>query len=221
MELQNKIIGICGRKGAGKSVTAHRILQRPGRVFVADQMFDHTWVPQHNTFGGLDEVEDFFEWAEEQRHCLGSFIPQGDLKDEMEELCQIVYEHGNVVFGIEEVASPCGSNFLPPALSKITRLGRHQSLSVVYTTQRAGEISRALTAATDIFVLFHCAEPRDLAAIAERCGNRITEKVASLSMHDSVVFDVVQRKESSFENLCEQLDRLRNPRLSNLTPTHT
>jgi hypothetical protein len=221
MELQNKFIGVCGRKGTGKSVTARRILQRQDRVFVADQMFEHSWVPQHNTFDDLDEVEEFFEWAAVQRYCCASYIPKGDLKEDMEELCQIVYEHGNVVFGIEEVASLCGANFLPPALSRITRLGRHQSLSVVYTTQRAGEISRALTAATDIFVLFHCAEPRDLACIAERCGNQIAEKVARLPLHDYVVFDVVARTEISFENLCEQLDRLRNPRLSKVTPTHT
>jgi hypothetical protein len=218
MELQNKFIGVCGRKGTGKSVTTRRILQRQGRIFVADQMFEHTWVPQHNTFDNLDDVEQFFDWADAQRYCCGSFIPQGDLKQEMDELCEIVYARGNVTFGIEEVASLCGASFLPSALSKITRLGRHRSLSVVYTTQRAGEISRALTAATDIFVLFHCAEPRDLDAIAARCGNRIAEKVAELQLHDCVIFDVVARTEISFENLCEQMDRLENPRLSKVVP---
>jgi hypothetical protein len=220
MELQNKFIGICGRKGTGKSVVARRILQREARVFIADQMFEHTWVPQHNTFDGLDEVEDFFDWADGQQHCCGSYIPQGDLKGEIEELCEIVYAAGKVVFGIEEIASLCGPNWLPPALSRITRLGRHQSLSVVYTTQRAGEISRALTAATDIFVLFHCAEPRDLAAIAERCGNKTAERVSNLALHNFVIFDVVERKEISFENMCGQMDRLENPRLSKVVPTH-
>jgi hypothetical protein len=216
MELQNKFIGICGRKGTGKSVIARRILQRQSRVFVADQMFEHTWVPQHNTFDSLDDVDRFFKWAKTQRYCCGSFIPQGDLKTEVEELCEIVYEHGNGVFGIEEVASLCGPNWLPPALSKIARLGRHQRLSVVYTTQRAGDISRALTAATDIFVLFHCSEPRDLAAIADRCGRRIAERVASLSLHDCVIFDVIERKEIPFEKLCGQMDVL-----SKVVPAHT
>ena len=216
-----KIVAICGRKGSGKSVTAREILRRQERIFIADQMFEHTWVPSHNTFDSLVKVDEFFKWADGQRYCCGSYIPQSDLKREVEDLCGIVYQHGRVVFGIEEIASLCGPNFLPPALSKITRLGRHQSLSVVYTTQRAGDISRALTAATDIFVLFHCAEPRDLAAIADRCGNRIAEKVAGLPLHNSVIFDVVARAEISFENLCEQMDRLGNPRLSKLTPIHT
>jgi hypothetical protein len=216
MELQNKFIGICGRKGTGKSVIARRILQRQGRVFVADQMFEHTWVPQHNTFDTFDEVDEFFKWARKQRYCCGSFIPQDDLKTETEELCEIVYRHGNVVLGIEEVASLCGPNWLPPALSKIARLGRHQRLSVVYTTQRAGDISRALTAATDIFVLFHCAEPRDLAAIADRCGRGVAERVSNLALHDSVIFDVVKRKEISFEDVCSQVEDL-----SKVVPTHT
>jgi hypothetical protein len=221
MDLQNKFIGICGRKGTGKSVIARRILQREGRVFVADQMGEHSWIPQHNTFESLVDVGDFFEWAEDRRYCAGSYIPQGDLKEETEELCEIVYEYGNLVFGIEEVASLCGPNWLPTALSKITRLGRHQRLSVVYTTQRAGEISRALTAATDIFVLFHCSEPRDLAAIAERCGNRIAEGVSSLSLHDFVIFDAIRRKEISFETLSEQMDALGKSQLSKVMPTHT
>jgi len=113
----------------------------------------------------LDDVGEVFEWSEGQPNSCGSYVTEGDLKEEMEELCDHVYAFGKMVFGIEEMALLCGSNFLPPALSRITRLGRHQSLSVVYTTQRAGEISRALTAATDIFVLFHFAESRDLAAI--------------------------------------------------------
>jgi len=216
MELQNKIVGICGRKGTGKSVIARRILQAQSRVFLADLMGEHTWVPQRNIFESLAEVEDFFAWAEAERHCCGSFIPQGDLKGEAEDLCEIVYDFGNVLFGIEEIASLCGPNWLPPALSKIARLGRHQRLSVLYTTQRAGEVARALTAATDVFVLFHCAEPRDLAAIAERCGNKTAEKVSNLALHDFVIFDVVQRKEISLESLFSQMASL-----SKVVPTHT
>jgi hypothetical protein len=221
MDLQNKFVGVMGRKGTGKSVLARRILQRRTRVFVADQMFEHTWIPEKNTFDSLSDVKAFLEWAEDEKYSAGSYIPQGDLKEEMEYLCEIVYSYGNMVFGIEEIAGLCGPNFLPPSLSKIVRLGRHQRLSVVYTTQRAGEVARALTAATDLFILFHSSEPRDLAAIAERCGNRIAEKVSGLGLHDHTIFDVILRKEISFENLCGQLDQLEKPFLSKRTPTHT
>lgn len=215
MDLQNKFVGICGRKGSGKSVLARRILQRQGRVFIADLMGEHTWVPEKNTFDTLEDADDFLAWADSQRYCCGSFIPQTDLKAEAEELCTMIYEYGNLLFGIEEIASLCGPNWLPPALSKITRLGRHRRVSVLYTTQRAGEISRALTAATDIFVLFHCAEPRDLGAIAERCGNSVAEKVLKLALHDFVIFDVVAQKEITPENLFSQMDAL-----SKVVPTH-
>lgn len=216
MDLQNKFVGICGRKGSGKSVLARRILQRQSRVFIADLMGEHTWVPVKNVCETLDEVDDFLLWAESQRHCCGGFIPQTDLKAETEELCEVIYDYGNLVFGIEEVASLCGPNWLPPALSRITRLGRHKRISVVYTTQRAGEISRALTAATDTFVLFHCAEPRDLGAIAERCGNSVAEQVSNLALHDYVIFDVVERKEISLAALFAQMDAL-----SKVVPAHT
>jgi ABC-type multidrug transport system ATPase subunit len=115
MELQNKIVGVMGRKGSGKSVMARQLLRGLERVFVCDMMFEHTWVPAKNVCSSLDRVDEFFDWADSQRFYCGSYVPQDKLKAECEELCEIVYGVGNMTFGLEEVASLCGPNYLPPA----------------------------------------------------------------------------------------------------------
>ena len=47
---------------------------------------------------------------------------------------------------------------------------------------------------TDFFVFYSQTEPRDLDAIAERCGREVADKVAGLGLHDSFTWDVIERK---------------------------
>ena len=53
------------------------------------------------------------------------------------------------------------------------------------------EVSRRITSATDRFVLFAHTEPRDLDAIADRCGREVAERVARLPLHGKLVWDAV------------------------------
>jgi hypothetical protein len=43
--------------------------------------------------------------------------------------------------------------------------------------------------------LFSSTEPRDLDAIADRCGIAVAEKVSRLPLHGFIVWDVIARKE--------------------------
>jgi hypothetical protein len=45
-----------------------------------------------------------------------------------------------------------------------------------------------------MWILFSQTEPRDLDAIAERCGREIADKVAGLGLHDSFTWDVITRE---------------------------
>ena len=99
-----------------------------------------------------------------------------------------------MVFGIEEVAMLCTPSYQPPALDRIIRLGRHRRLDVVWTAQRMAEVSRRITSATDLFILFAHTEPRDLDAIAARCGPEVADQVAGLSLHGCLYYDVIRRR---------------------------
>ena len=193
MELQNRIIGVAGREGSGKSTAARRILQSCSRLFVFDCMADHSWVP--NSFRNIDDVDEFLAWASMQTGFAGRLIPQSDLAEDFAELSGIVNEQGNMLYAVEEVPMLCSPSFLPPQFDQIVRLGRHRRISLLWTAQRMAEVARRLTAATDVFVLFAHTEPRDLEAIADRCGSEVADKVAGLGLHGLLCWDVLGRRE--------------------------
>jgi hypothetical protein len=55
-------------------------------------------------------------------------------------------------------------------------------------------VSRTLTSATDVWIFYSQTEPRDLDAIAERCGREVADQVAGLGLHDSFSWDVIARE---------------------------
>ena len=99
-----------------------------------------------------------------------------------------------MLFCVEEAPLVCKAGYLPPAFGKIVRTGRHRGIDLLWTAQRASEVSRTLTSATDLWILYSQTEPRDLDAIAERCGREVTDRVAGLGLHGSFTWDVIERE---------------------------
>ena len=193
-ERQNKIIGVAGRKGSGKSTIAREILQRSNRLFLFDTMGEHAWVPER--FENEQEAVMFLMETPYRETFIGSLIPSGDdFAAEFSEVCVEVYDAGNMLFGVEEIPMLSTAGFVPKKFNKIVRLGRHRNLSILYTAQRLSECPRALTSATDIFILFCHSEPRDLDAISDRCGGEIARKVQELGDHGFLIWDVLERRE--------------------------
>ena len=192
MDVQNRIVGVVGRKGSGKSTKMREILERCRRLFVMDPMGEHSWIP--NRFSDVRQAYQFLGWASTQQYCAGALIPQRSLEKEFAVLAELVYLSGNLTFGVEEVPMFCQPSYLPPQFDRIVRLGRHRKINLVWTAQRMAEVARRLTAATDVFVLFAHTEPRDLDAIAERCGSEVAKQLAALPVHGYVNWDVLARK---------------------------
>ena len=192
-ERQNRVLGVVGRKGSGKSTRVAQLLRYCPRFFVFDPMEDHAdRLP--NAFDDLDEVLEFFAWTRSRRTFAGAYIPQGDLEEELEEICQAVYNCEDLALVVEEVPLVCKPAYLPPAFGRLVRTGRHAGIDLVWTAQRAAEVSRTLTSATDLWILYSQVEPRDLDALAGRCGPEIADRVAQLGLHDSFIWDVIARE---------------------------
>lgn len=189
-ELQNKIIACAGRKGSGKSTVARVVLEHCVRLFCFDTMGEHLWIPDR--FDELDKATIYLMETHTYDSFMGSLVPESDDEDkEFSEICATVYDQGNMMFAIEEVVMlGCSPNFAPKKFKRLMRLGRHRNVDMLYTTQRIGECPRALTAATDVFILFAHSEPRDLDAIAERCGAEIARVVGSFKGHEFLIWDV-------------------------------
>lgn len=195
VEQQNRIIACAGRKGSGKSTKAREILEQIARLFCYDTMGEHRWIP--DTFEHLDAAIVYLMETHKWDSFMGRYIPESDDEEaDFSEVCEVVYDQGNMMFAIEEVVMlGCTPNYAPKKFKKIIRLGRHRNIDMLYTTQRLGECPRMLTAATDVFILFAHSEPRDLDTISERCGIEVAKKVAKFQDHDFLVWDVATKKE--------------------------
>jgi hypothetical protein len=195
-ELQNRIVAVIGRKGSGKSTMLAERLKTVDRLVVFDPLGEHCgkkgWLP--NEIDSLPELENFFRWNRKRGHFAAGYVPGEELEEEVEGVAKILYQRGNLVFGIEEVPLICSPSYLPPVLGKLIRTGRHRQIDITWTAQRASECARTLTSLTDEFVLFSQTEPRDLDAIAARCGDEVARKVAELGRHDYITWDVGARK---------------------------
>jgi hypothetical protein len=208
MDLQNKIIGEIGRKGSGKSTLFKEMLRREKRLFVFNTMGEHLWVvdqiPDLSSVGPyLDSVADPSEKFQ------AAYTPIGEVKEEFDVVAMDVFNIGNMTFGIEELPMlTVSAGYMQPSLGRLFRLGRHRALNLVWTAQRAAEVPRGATGATDYFIFFQQTEPGDLKAIAYRCGEECANIVASLGLHEFVTFDVIHREIGGMQDFREEQDRL-------------
>jgi hypothetical protein len=191
-EIQNRITGIVGTKGAGKSAVFAALLKRRERLVIWDAMAEHAWVP--NRLESPEALRAFLQWSRKRSQFAASYVPSGDLSEEIEAVAGMVYMRGDLAFGIEELPLVCQPSYIPPVLGKLIRTGRHKRLDVIWTCQRVSEVARIVTALSDEFILFSQREPRDLDAIADRCGRDVSEKVAALGLHGRFVWNAVDRK---------------------------
>jgi len=209
---QNVIVGVVGRKGSGKStIVSDRpvaLLQRCPRIVLWDAMGEHVWIP--NNYSDIDRLEQFLKHNKDEETFAVAFIPPKglDLAEAFTEFGDIVYSAGNLMLCVEEVPMLCTASYLPPEFDGLVRLGRHRHISMLWTAQRAAEVARRLTAATDWFVLFRSTEPRDLEAIADRCGEETADHVQQLGEHEYIVFDVMARRESSIAQLLAGVQKI-------------
>jgi hypothetical protein len=193
-DFQNRIVGVVGRKGSGKSMRAATLIKFAPRVLVWDPMGDHgDSLP--DVFEGIDdELDEYFEQAHRAKTFACDYVPTNDLETEFEEICDLVYDYGRMLFCIEEAPLVCKAGYMPPVFGRIVRTGRHRYIDLLWTAQRASEVSRTLTSATDVWIFYSQTEPRDLDAIAERCGRDFANRVAELGLHDYFVWDVIERE---------------------------
>jgi hypothetical protein len=194
-EVQNRIVGIVGRKGTGKSYRVRELLRYCPRFVVFDVMGEHAHQDGKNRCESPAELTGLLKWTREQETFAGVYVPEGELDEEIEEVSRLVYARGNLCFVCEEVPLYTQAGYMPPLFGKLIRTGRHQKIDIAWTAQRAAEVPKTLTALTDMWILFSQTEPRDLTALADRCGRDVTERVAGLGLHEYFIWDAVEHEE--------------------------
>lgn len=179
---QNKIIGIIGSKGSGKTVYARAISNQAERVIVVDGQREYT-----KGFA-VSSPAHFIEHVDKGERFRVLFLPL-ELND-VELACRVARAKQNCLIIIEEIHLYCSPNSTPEHMKRLFLLGRHSKVDIVYTSQRFQDISRKVTSQTDVFVLFRISEPVDLKALDARFGKSLTEQVRNLRDHERIVVDV-------------------------------
>jgi DNA helicase HerA-like ATPase len=186
---QAPICGVFGKRGVGKTSLSREIAQHQARLVVWDYLGEYGPLA-FRADGNLAAPEEYLRWARGHRFAAARYIPREGTVEEFEAWCTLVYGFHDFVVVVEEAAAVVQASYLPPAFGRIVRQGRHRGLGLLWTTQRLNEVSRTLTALTDVFVGFSTSEPADLLALGARAGRDYAEAVAKLPRFEWLGYDV-------------------------------
>ena len=106
-------------------------------------------------FPGAEKVHSFQDFGEKMKHywengarefvLIYRFNPENSLSEsEFDQIMRVAYYFGNVQVVIEEVQLYSSPNFLPHWLKQCLLTGRHKGVSLLFTTQRPGELNKTI-----------------------------------------------------------------------------
>lgn len=144
---------IMGRSGCGKSYLAKRIQTIYPRRVIIDTVCEYTDRSGAPIYSGAIVVHDFNDFLEEliKLETIKKFelIFQFDVEnklsvEEFDEICRVCYYFGNIQLVVEEVQIHATPHQLPHWLRNLLLSGRHQNVSIMFTSQRPGEINKTI-----------------------------------------------------------------------------
>ncbi len=101
--------------------------------------------------------------------------------DDAEKLAELVYKLKNITFIIDEIDMFFDTRTNKKSFfNKLVQYGRHFQIDIITTSRRPANISRNLTALTDIFYFSRLREPTDKIYIKNLLGTAYMEEVANL-----------------------------------------
>lgn len=187
------IITVFGRKGFGKTqFLRYYIHKHPSRDYI---IFDHF----HEHEPGADSVVIYrlsdFEHADPDKHryLIRGPVPFEDFWD-FAASCRGM----TVVF--DEVDKCCTAGDLPGGLNDIVQYGRHLDVSLLVAARRPSRVNRSVTSQSDFIVSYNLQEPRDLAYLAEFCGDAYARAASTLRNGECIIYPEAdwQAAEKSF-----------------------
>ena len=131
-DFQNRIVGVVGRKGSGKSTRVAMLVNYCPRILAWDPMEDHSDLLPDAFEGVDDDLDEYFKQARRAKTFACSFTPVEDLEEEFEEVCRLVYDYGRMLFVVEEAPLVLKAGYMPPAFGRIVRTGRHRQIDLLW-----------------------------------------------------------------------------------------
>jgi hypothetical protein len=186
--MYNRIIGLIGPTGSGKSYMAakamaecercavyqlKRIHEEPAFVMVADEVIDGN--PKEFAIK-LSLPEFHYVYLCQPPDVEGKRLVVKDLAWFIE----ACYTRERMCMIIDEAHFFCDPWHIPVTFRQAVVMGRSRFLDIIYCAQKFSTISKELTANTHELFIWRITEPGDLASISERCGQECAEAVSQL-----------------------------------------
>lgn len=137
---------VVGRRGCGKSYLAKRLQEIWPRRIIIDTLNEYSdgeIVRSFNDFS--NKLIELKEKKAQKFVIIFQFPVESDiLEPEFNQIMRLCYWFGNIQIVIEEVQNHCNTHWLPAWLKKNLLIGRHQKLSLLFTSQRPGEVNKTI-----------------------------------------------------------------------------
>ncbi len=136
-----------GRRGCGKSHLAKRLQEMWPRRVIIDTLNEYK--DQGEVVNSFTEFSnkliDLKEKNIQKFVLIFRFPVESDLNQtEFDQIMRICYYFGNIQIVLEEIQNHAHPHYLPPWLKKNLLIGRHQGLSLMFTSQRPGEVHKTI-----------------------------------------------------------------------------
>lgn len=187
--ISNRITGIVGPKGSGKTFRAAKLFAQEDRAVLYQPVRINTEADIYATHicfdGDIASIFDVINREEKFRIIYkvpdSDYIQRGQnlLYTSILPIATECYNVGNLTLYLDEAHELCNQSTIDPNLRRVLRLARNNRLSVSWVAQSM-EVHRELRRGTEEFYFYRIFEPGDLDKIAERCGVQTAERVANL-----------------------------------------
>lgn len=187
-----------GRRGCGKSHLAKRLQKLWPRRVIIDSLDEYREGDIVSNFQDFtDKLINYRQNQLKEFELIYQFDPENDLSaDEFNEILRVLYHFSNIQIVIEEIQLYSTPQFLPKWLKHCLLIGRHRNLSLLFTSQRPGQINKTIISQCAHIFCGQIFEGNDLKYVSNFL-NQSTDKLINLPDRKFIYFSKDGIKEIS------------------------
>jgi DNA helicase HerA-like ATPase len=180
---------VMGRRGCGKSFLAKRLQALWPKRVIIDSLNEYTEGIKVSNFNSFCEKMAELKKNKTKKFVLiFQFNPEDDLNHEtFNQIMRLCYYFGKIQIVIEEVQLYASPHRIPHWLKQCLLTGRHQGLSLLFTTQRPGELNKTILSQCAHIFCGQIVEGNDLRYISSFL-NQDAQRLSSLPERRFIYF---------------------------------